>query len=87
MDRDPLKNSLDAYWMPFTAQRQFKANPRLFASADGMYFKTTDGRQVMDGVSAMWCSNAGHCRPRITEAIRQQAGEMDYSPAFQIGHP
>jgi len=87
MDREPQKpNDLDAYWMPFTAQRQFKANPRLFASADGMYFKTTDGREVLDGVSAMWCCNAGHNRPRIVEAIRKQAGELDYSPAFQIGH-
>ena len=87
MDREPQRNSLDAYWMPFTANRAFKSNPRIFTSADGMYFKTSDGRDVLDGVSAMWCSNAGHCRPRITEAIRQQAGEMDYSPAFQIGHP
>ncbi len=86
MDRETQKNDLDAYWMPFTANRQFKANPRLFASADGMYFKTTDGRSVMDGVSAMWCCNAGHNRPRIVEAIRRQAGELDYSPAFQIGH-
>ncbi|MEJ0043259.1 MAG: aspartate aminotransferase family protein [Rhizomicrobium sp.] len=87
MDKQPgKKNDLDAYWMPFTAQRQFKANPRLIASADGMYFKTTDGRDVLDGVSSMWCCNAGHNRPRIVEAIRKQAGELDYSPAFQIGH-
>ena len=86
MDREPQKNDLEAYWMPFTANRQFKANPRLFASADGMYFKTTDGRDVLDGVSSMWCCNAGHNRPRIVEAIRSQAGELDYSPAFQIGH-
>jgi beta-alanine--pyruvate transaminase len=87
MDREPPKpNDMDAYWMPFTGNRQFKANPRLMASADGMYFKTTDGRDVLDGVSAMWCCNAGHNRPRIVEAIRQQVGEMDYSPAFQIGH-
>src|SRR5471030_1349899 len=86
MDREPQKNDLEAYWMPFTANRAFKANPRLFASADGMYFKTTDGREVLDGVSSMWCCNAGHNRPRIVEAIRQQAGELDYSPAFQIGH-
>ena len=79
-------NNLEAYWMPFTAQRQFKASPRLFASADRMYFKTTDGRDVLDGVSSMWCCNAGHNRPRIVEAIRKQAGELDYSPAFQIGH-
>ena len=86
MDRESQKNDLEAYWMPFTAQRQFKASPRLFASADRMYFKTTDGRDVLDGVSSMWCCNAGHNRPRIVEAIRKQAGELDYSPAFQIGH-
>ncbi len=88
MDKQPgKKNDLEAYWMPFTANRQFKANPRLFASADGMYFTTTDGREVLDGVSSMWCCNAGHNRPRIVEAIRAQAGELDYSPAFQFGHP
>jgi len=80
-------NDLEAYWMPFTAQRQFKATPRLFASADGMYLRTTDGRAVMDGVSSMWCCNAGHNRPRIVEAIRAQAGELDYAPGYQFGHP
>src|SRR6185437_5872963 len=84
MDR---ANDLEAYWMPFTAQRQFKATPRLFASADGMYLRTTDGRAVMDGVSSMWCCNAGHNRPRIVEAIRAQAGELDYAPGYQFGHP
>jgi beta-alanine--pyruvate transaminase len=87
MDKHPEKpNGLDAYWMPFTANRHFKANPRQFASADGMYLRTTDGRDVLDGVSSMWCCNAGHNRPRIVEAIRRQAGELDYSPTFQIGH-
>jgi beta-alanine--pyruvate transaminase len=84
MDR---ANDLEAYWMPFTAQRPFKANPRLFASADRMYLKTTDGREVLDGVSSMWCCNAGHNRPRIVEAIRAQAGELDYAPNYQFGHP
>ena len=73
MDREPQRNSLDAYWMPFTANRAFKANPRLFASAQGMYFRTTDGREVMDGVSAMWCSNAGHGRPRIASPDETRA--------------
>src|SRR6201992_394498 len=80
-------NNLDAFWMPFTPNRHFKASPRLLASADGMYYTTTDGRRVMDGVSAMWCCNAGHNRPRVVEAIRAQAGEMDYAPAFQFSHP
>jgi beta-alanine--pyruvate transaminase len=80
------KNDLDAYWMPFTGNRSFKQNPRMFASANGMYYKTPDGREVIDGISGMWCCNAGHNRPRIVEAIQKQAAEMDYSPAFQIGH-
>ncbi|MBS0470587.1 MAG: aspartate aminotransferase family protein [Proteobacteria bacterium] len=87
MDREPPKNSLDAYWMPFTAQRQFKGGPRNFVSAEGMYLTTADGRRVLDGVSSMWCCNAGHNRPRIVEAIRAQAGELDYGPSFQFGHP
>ncbi|GAK32566.1 omega-amino acid--pyruvate aminotransferase [alpha proteobacterium Q-1] len=79
-------NSLDAYWMPFTANRQFKANPRIFVGADGMYFKTSDGRDVLDGIAGLWCCNAGHKRPRIIEAVKKQVEELDYSPAFQMGH-
>ncbi|MBS0298022.1 MAG: aspartate aminotransferase family protein [Proteobacteria bacterium] len=79
-------NSLEAYWMPFTANRQFKAEPRIFTGADGMYYRTADGRQVLDGIAGLWCCAAGHNRPKIVEAIRQQAGELDYSPAFQMGH-
>ncbi len=80
------KRNLENYWMPFTANRQFKANPRLVKSADGMYFTLTDGRKLLDGIAGLWCCNAGHNRPRIIEAIRKQAGELDYSPAFQMGH-
>jgi len=80
------KTNLENYWMPFTANRQFKANPRLVKSADGMYFTLTDGRKLLDGIAGLWCCNAGHNRPRIVEAIRKQAGELDYSPAFQMGH-
>ncbi|MEO4041666.1 aspartate aminotransferase family protein [Hoeflea sp. CAU 1731] len=80
-------NNLDAFWMPFTANRQFKKNPRMFVSADRMHYTTSDGRQVMDATSGLWCVNAGHNRPKIVEAIRQQAGELDYAPAFQMGHP
>lgn len=79
--------NLQNYWMPFTANRQFKSNPRLVVGADGMYFKLADGRKLLDGIAGLWCCNAGHNRPRIVEAIRQQAGELDYSPAFQMGHP
>ncbi len=85
--RPARRNDLEAYWMPFTANRQFKANPRLFVGAQGMYYKTSDGRDVLDGIAGMWCCNAGHGRQRIVEAIARQAAEMDYSPAFQMGHP
>jgi beta-alanine--pyruvate transaminase len=80
-------NDMRAFWMPFTANRQFKKEPRLFVSAKDMYYKTHDGRTVLDGTAGLWCVNAGHCRPKITEAIQQQAGELDYAPAFQLGHP
>jgi len=80
-------NDLSAFWMPFTANRQFKKNPRMFVAADGMYYTTADGRQVLDGTSGLWCCNAGHNQPRIVEAIAKQASELDYAPAFQMGHP
>jgi beta-alanine--pyruvate transaminase len=80
-------NDLSALWMPFTANRQFKQAPRMFVSAKDMHYTTTDGRKVLDGFAGLWCVNAGHCRPKITEAIRHQAGELDYAPAFQMGHP
>jgi beta-alanine--pyruvate transaminase len=79
--------SLDAYWMPFTANRQFKKAPRLLVRAEGMHYWTDDGRQVLDAVAGLWCVNAGHARPRITEAIARQAAEMDFAPPFQMGHP
>lgn len=80
-------NDLRAFWMPFTANRQYKKEPRLFVGAKDMHYTTHDGRQVLDGTAGLWCVNAGHCRPKITEAIREQAGELDYAPAFQLGHP
>lgn len=83
---DAKANNLDAYWMPFTANRQFKANPRMVVGADRMHFKLSDGRDLMDGIAGLWCCNAGHNRPRIVEAIQKQAAELDYSPAFQMGH-
>jgi beta-alanine--pyruvate transaminase len=86
MNQPVPPNSLEAYWMPFTANRQFKAEPRIFVGAEGMYYRTADGRQVLDGIAGLWCCAAGHNRPRIVEAIRKQAGELDYSPAFQMGH-
>jgi len=86
-DTPKVPNDLSAFWMPFTSNRQFKKNPRMFVSADGMYYKTSDGRDVLDGTAGLWCCNAGHNRPLITEAIAKQAGELDYAPAFQMGHP
>ena len=80
-------NNLDAYWMPFTANRAFKAAPRMMASAEGMHYTTDEGRKVLDGTAGLWCCNAGHARPRIVEAIAKQVKELDYSPAFQMGHP
>jgi len=77
----------DALWMPFTANRQFKAAPRLLVGASGMYYTAHDGRRVLDGTSGLWCVNAGHCRTEIAEAIARQARELDYAPGFQMGHP
>jgi len=83
-----IKNdNMAAYWMPFTPNKAFKANPRMFESADGIYFNTTDGRRVIDGSSGLWCSALGHGHPKVTEAIQKQAGILDYSTAFMFGHP
>ena len=75
------------FWMPFTANRQFKASPRLLQSAEGMYYTDTDGRQVIDGTAGLWCCNAGHGRREITEAVSRQIATMDFAPTFQMGHP
>jgi beta-alanine--pyruvate transaminase len=79
--------SMDAHWMPFTANRQFKKAPRLLAKASGMHYWTPEGRQILDGVAGLWCVNAGHGRPKIVQAIQDQAAEMDYAPPFNMGHP
>ncbi|HEY9067517.1 MAG TPA: aspartate aminotransferase family protein [Burkholderiaceae bacterium] len=73
--------------MPFTANRQFKQEPRLLAKASGMHFWTPEGRQVLDGIAGLWCVNAGHARPKIVEAIAAQAAELDFAPPFNMGHP
>ncbi len=78
---------MDAFWMPFTANRQFKKAPRLLAKASGMHYWDADGREILDGVAGLWCVNAGHNRPKIVAAIQAQAAEMDYAPPFQMGHP
>lgn len=78
---------LESFWMPFTANRQFKAKPRLLESADGMYYRSSDGRQILDGTAGLWCVNAGHNQPRVTQAIVQAAQKLDFAPTFQMGHP
>ncbi len=84
---DNSQIDLNAYWMPFTANRQFKSKPRLMSSAKDMHYTTTDGRQVLDGTAGLWCVNAGHCRDKIVKAVQNKVAELDYSPAFQMGHP
>jgi beta-alanine--pyruvate transaminase len=79
--------SLDEWWMPFTANRHFKAAPRLLVKADGMFYWTPDGREILDGTSGLWCVNAGHNRKPIVEAVARQAATMDYAPPFNLGHP
>ena len=80
-------NDLDPFWMPFTANRSFKAQPRLLASARDMHYFTPDGRPILDGTAGLWCVNAGHARQPIVEAIQRQAEVLDYAPTFQLGHP
>ena len=80
-------NDLDAFWMPFTSNRSFKRRPRMLAGAKDMHYFTPDGRSVLDAVAGMWCSNAGHSRTQISEAIAKSAATLDYSPPFQFGQP
>ncbi|MGW9329489.1 aminotransferase class III-fold pyridoxal phosphate-dependent enzyme [Bosea sp. NPDC055594] len=80
-------NDLEAFWMPFTANRSFKQNPRMIARAEGMFYYTPEGKPVMDGTAGLWCCNAGHAREPIIQAIQAQARELDYAPSFQYGHP
>jgi beta-alanine--pyruvate transaminase len=78
---------LDAYWMPFTGNRQFKNDPRIIAGADGVHYLTPDGRRILDGLSGLWCCGAGHNRREIADAVAKQLRTLDYAPAFQFGHP
>ncbi|MEM7567849.1 MAG: aminotransferase class III-fold pyridoxal phosphate-dependent enzyme, partial [Pseudomonadota bacterium] len=80
-------NNLDAFWMPFSANRQFKQKPRMLVSAERLHYTADDGRKILDGTAGLWCVNAGHKRPRIVEAVQRQVEELDYAPAFQMGHP
>ena len=93
LDKSPRPNSVNvpndlaAHWMPFTANRAFKKNPRLLAGAKDMHYFTVDGRKIIDGASGMWCTNAGHGRTQISSAITKQAEALDYAPPFQFGIP
>ncbi len=82
-----IPNDLEAFWMPFTANQQFKSNPRILVSAENMHYKSQDGRDILDGTAGLWCVNAGHKREKIVSAIQAQVEELDYVPAFQMGHP
>jgi beta-alanine--pyruvate transaminase len=82
-----MYKDLDAYWMPFTANRQFKKAPRMLARSSGMHYWDDKGRQILDAVAGLWCVNAGHARPRIVQAIQDQAAELDFAPSFQMAHP
>ena len=83
----PQPNDLRAFWMPFTANRHFKASPRMLVSAKDMHYDTADGRKVLDGTAGLWCVNAGHARPKIVKAVQDQVAHLDYAPAFQMGIP
>jgi beta-alanine--pyruvate transaminase len=78
---------LAAWWMPFTANRQFKSQPRLLAEARGMFYRSADDREILDGTAGLWCVNAGHGREEIADAVAHQIRTMDFAPAFQMGHP
>ena len=80
-------SDLSAFWMPFTANRQFKASPRLLASAKDMHYVSDDGRSILDGTSGLWCVNAGHCRPKIVEAVKAKVSLLDFAPTFNMAHP
>tara|TARA_R100001163_G_scaffold61847_1_gene52158 strand:- start:55 stop:1377 length:1323 start_codon:yes stop_codon:yes gene_type:complete len=81
------QNDLSAFWMPFTANRRFKADPRILVSAKGMYYKSAEGKDILDGTAGLWCVNCGHANPKIVEAVQQQVAQLDFAPTFQFGHP
>lgn len=84
---DGTNHSLDAFWMPFTANRKFKQNPRMLTAAKGMHYESDDGRKILDGTAGLWCCNAGHGYDEITQAVANQLSTLDYAPSFQMGHP
>ncbi len=82
-----MNPELGAFWMPFTANRQFKERPRLMAGAQGMFYRDVEGREILDGTAGLWCVNAGHGRAEIAEAVKRQVETLDFAPTFQMGHP
>jgi len=87
MDRTDPQLDLSAYWMPFTANRDYKRDPRLLRSAQGMYYEDVTGRKILDGTAGLWCVNAGHAQPSIVKAIQTMAAQLDFAPSFNMGHP
>ncbi len=87
MTNSTAVSDLDAYWMPYTANRQFKASPRMLVSASGMYYQDYAGNQILDGTAGLWCVPLGHAQPRIISAVQQSVAILDYAPSFQLGHP
>lgn len=86
-DPDQSRSELEAHWMPFSGNRQFKRDPRIITAAEGVHYIDDQGRRILDGVSGLWCAGAGHNRPEIAEAVSAQLRTLDYAPAFQYGHP
>ncbi|MEZ5847479.1 MAG: aspartate aminotransferase family protein [Geminicoccaceae bacterium] len=86
-DMTNVPNDLEAFWIPFTPNKQFKAAPRLLAKAENMHFTSTDGRRILDATAGLWCCNAGHGRERIVKAVQAQVAELDFAPSFQFSHP
>lgn len=84
---DTSVDNLEAYWMPFTANRAFKQAPRMIESAEGFHYRTVEGQQVLDSMSGLWTSGLGHCQPDIVRAVQEQIAHLDYAAAFQVGHP
>jgi beta-alanine--pyruvate transaminase len=78
---------LEAFWMPFSANRQFKSAPRILVSAEGMFYRSHDGRDILDGTAGLWCVNAGHRPPKLVDALKRQLDTLDFAPTFQLGHP
>src|SRR5690242_10077188 len=87
MNRPTNADALEAFWLPFTPNREFKSRPRMLARASGVHYHDTDGREMLDGLAGLWCSLAGHGRAEIADAIAAQARELDFAPTFQFGHP